>query len=382
MDNTEILIEDPPAAGATGVLRCPACGHGDEGPASVATSLFPHERLRRCSRCGVRHVESEGDDRWVFTCADCGLPFLTGEQSPAAEQKCPDCCSGRIPADLPDGEVAEAIETEVRAALASEWEFVNSPSLSVYLERMAGQVCRRMNPAPERGHVVLFEAPEWWTLALPSGTILLSLGALAGLEDEAELAFVLAHELAHAASAEAAVRLVRTGLQVVALEDNGGREQSWAHAAHDLIRLGYGRVREKEADRRAIEVVTALGYDPDSVTHYLRRLEKLVAQGDRRVAEIALAHPTPATRLRTVEECAAAAPQPRIAPRVNREVFRRVAGHNVLSTRLERVDGFVEEADDEANGRTAAERAHRRFWLVAALVGLAAALGLAAWQLL
>ena len=38
------------------------------------------------------------------------------------------------------------------------------------------------------------------------------------------------------------MRLVRTGLQVVALEDNGGRRQSWSHAAHDLIRLGYGRM--------------------------------------------------------------------------------------------------------------------------------------------
>jgi predicted Zn-dependent protease len=283
---------------------------------------------------------------------------------------------------LPDGEVAEAIETEVRAALEAEWKFVGSTSVSVYLERMAGQLRRRMDPAPSRSHVVLFEAPEWWTLAMPSGTILLSLGTIVGLEDEAELAFVLAHELAHAASAEAAVRLVRTGLQVVALEDNGGREQSWSHAAHDLIRLGYGRVREKEADRRAIEVVTALGYDPNSVANYLRRVERLVAEGDRRVAEIALAHPTPASRLRTVEECVAASPQPRVAPRVNREVFRRVAGHDVLATRLERVEGFAEQPDEESTGRVAAERGHRRFWLVLALAALATALGFAVWQLL
>jgi len=381
MDNTEILIAEPPVASATGVRPCPACGHRDDGLAGIVTSLFPQERLRRCSRCGVRHAESDSSDRWVFTCEDCGLPFLAAEHSPSAEQKCPDCCSGRIPADLPDGEVAEAIESEVRAALESEWKFVSSPSLSVYLERMAGQFCSRMDRAPARSQVVLFEAPEWWTLALPSGTILLSLGTLVGLEDEAELAFVLAHELAHAASAEAAVRLVRTGLQVVALEDNGGHEQSWSHAAHDLIRLGYGRVREKDADRRAIEVVTALGYDPNSVANYLRRVEKLVAEGDTRVAEIALAHPTPARRLRFVEEFVAASPPPRIGPRVNREVFRRVAGHNVLATRLERVEGFAEESDEEPNGRTATERGNRRFWLAVALAALATALGFAAWQL-
>jgi predicted Zn-dependent protease len=382
MDNTEILIEDLPATSGSDVHPCPACGSRDEGLESVATSLFPQCRLRRCSRCGVRHAESESDDRWVFTCDDCGLPFPSAGRASAEDKRCPECCSGRIPADLPDAEVAEAIEREVRAALEAEWKFVNSPSLSVYLERMAGQVCRRMNPAPRRGHVVLFDAPEWWTLALPSGTILLSLGTLEGLEDEAELVFILAHELAHAASAEAAVRLVRTGLQVVALEDNGGHQQSWSHAAHDLIRLGYGRVRERDADRRAIEVVTALGYDPNSVAQYLRRLHRLIAQGDRRVAEIALAHPTPAIRARTVEEHVAGSPQSRISPRVNREVFRRVAGRNVLATRLERVEGFGDDSDDETQGRNAAERAHRRFWLAVAMVALATALGIAAWQFL
>jgi predicted Zn-dependent protease len=381
MDNTEILIEEPPDVSATGSRPCPACGHHDDGPAGLVTSLFPQQRLRRCSRCGVRHAESGSSDRWVFTCQDCGLPFLAEEHTSSEDRKCSDCCSGRIPADLPDREVAEAIESEVRAALGVEWKFVNSPSLSVYLERMAGQLCRQMDPRPARSQVVLLEAPEWWTLALPSGTILLSLGTLVGLEDEAELAFVLAHELAHAASAEAAVRLVRTGLQVVALEDNGGHEPPWSHAAQDLIRLGYGRVRETDADRRAIEVVTALGYDPNSVSNYLRRVERLVADGDSRVAEIALAHPTPARRLRTVEECVAASPQPRVATRVNREVFRRVAGHDVLATRLERVEGFAEQSNAEPTGRAAAQRGKRRFWLAVALATLAAALGFAAWQL-
>jgi predicted Zn-dependent protease len=310
------------------------------------------------------------------------LPFLNAEATSAETARCPDCLSGRMPADLPDPEVAGAIEREVRSALEAEWKFVNAPSLSTYLDRMARQVCRGMDPAPAHSRVVLFEAPEWWTLALPSGTILVSLGTLVGLEDEAELAFVLAHELAHAASADAAIRLVRTGLQVVALEDDGSTRQPWSHAAEDLIRLGYGRERERGADRQAIEAVMALDYDPDSVLRYLRRIDRLVAAGDPRVAELALAHPTATSRLRAVEAYAAACPQPRTAPRVNREVFRRVAGHDVLATRLERVEGFAEEPDPVGGDRTGTEPAHRRLWLIVALALLAGLLGLAAWQFL
>lgn len=382
MDNTEVLIEESPVGAEPVDRSCPSCRHSEQGPPGVATSLFPNERLRRCRHCGVRHSDSEASERRVWTCKDCGLPFLTAERTSADTARCPDCLSGRMPADLPDRDVADAIEREVGSALEAEWRFVKARSLSTYLDRMAGQVCRRMDAAPARSRVVLFEAPEWWTLALPSGTVLISLGALAGLEDEAELAFVLAHELAHASTADAAVRLVRTGLQVVALEDDGSTRQPWSHAAEDLIRLGYGRDRERAADRQAIEAVMALGYDPNSVCRYLRRVDRLVAAGDRRLAELALAHPTAVNRLRAVEEFVASCPQRRATLRVNREVFRRVAGHNVLATRLERVEGFTEGPDPQAGDRAGAERAHRRLWLIVALALLAALLGLTAWQFL
>jgi predicted Zn-dependent protease len=379
MDDTQILIKDPPPARDAEERSCSACGQRDGDLAAVETSLFPGVELRRCPRCGARHAASGVEERRVCSCDDCGLPFLT-EEVGAQGRRCPDCLSHRIPSGLADSDVAEATEREVRAALEAEWKFVSSPSLSVYLNRLAGQICRCMDAAPKSCRVVLFESPGWWTLALPSGTILLSLGTLVGLEDEAELAFVLAHELAHAASADAAVRLARTGLQVVALEDNGGHARSWSRAAHDLIRLGYGRVREQDADRRAIEAISAMGYDPQSVTRYLERLAALIAQGDSRVGELALAHPIPARRLRSVEEIVAASPQFRMAPRVNREVFRRAAGHNVLATRLERVEGFTDALAENPDERSETEQNHRRFWLAVALILLAAVLGLVAWQ--
>ncbi len=140
-------------------------------------------------------------------------------------------------------------------------------------------------------------------------------------------------------------------------------------------------MREQDADRRAIEALIALGYDPESVRRYLRRLQRLVEQGDPHVAEIALAHPTLARRLQIIEEVVSASPQSRVTARVNREVFRRAAGHKVLSTRLERVEGSVASADAETEGQRA-DGGHRRFWLLLALGALSAVLGFVVWQLL
>jgi predicted Zn-dependent protease len=379
MDVTNALIEEQPASAEAAGHPCPGCAEASGGTAVVTTSLFPDQPLRRCPSCGTRYSDVEEAPRTVVSCLDCGLPFLAEDSLPRQQHQCPDCRTGRIPADLPDVEVAEATEREVRAAVDGEWRFVSAPSLSVYLNRLAGQISRRLDPAPASSRVVLFEDPHCRTLALPSGTVLLSLGTLASLEDEAELAFVLAHELAHAASADAAVRLVRVGLHVVALENHGELEQSWSHAANDLIRLGYGRARERDADERAFRAVASLGYDTQSVVRYLRRLQTLVERGDPRVAELALAHPLPNDRLRQIERIIATRPALRTAPRVNREVFRRAAGQNVLSTGLERVEGLGASVDEPSEESVVAERRHRRVWLAVAVVMLAVLLSVLGW---
>ncbi len=383
MDGTRTLSESPSVA-TEAVVACPNCGQAAGALSPVRTSLFPADPLRRCARCGARFCDDVAA-RSVRSCSDCGLPFVGTEPSPRQEHRCPDCLAGRIPADLPDSEVAEATEREVRLALEHEWSFVSAPSLSRYLNRLAAQICRRLESAPENSSILLFEDADWRTLALPSGTVLLSVGKLVALEDEAELAFVLAHELAHATAADAAVRLVRVGLHVVALENRGALGQSWSYAAFDLIRLGYGRARELEADRRALDAVMELGYDPDAVVRYLRRLQSSIDRGDSRVAELALAHPTPVDRLRHVEQQLSARPEPPVK-RVNREVFRRAAGHSVLSTSLERVEKLEAAANAAGEPRPqqeqaaeAAERAHRGFWMMIAAVSLVAAMAVLGW---
>jgi predicted Zn-dependent protease len=260
----------------------------------------------------------------VFTCETCGLPFLAEAILPHGGRRCSPCTSGLVPPEIPDREVAAAAENEVRAALATHWRFVTSSTAQPYLDRIAKHVGSRIPGAPASSRVVLIETPEHRTLALPSGTLLLSTGLLAFLEDEAELAFVLGHEIAHAASGEAAVRLVRLGFQATARERHATDGLCWSDAAVDLARLGYGRTREHDADASALAAMLDLEYEPQSACRYLQRLHASVIRGDGGVAETEVAHPTPKDRLRRIERTLGA----RVGatsdvPRVNREVFRR-----------------------------------------------------------
>ena len=383
MDVSPPLAESTPRASSAPLLSssaCPLCGDARPGTPAVVTSLYPTEYLRRCLRCGRRSTIGPARPFLLSSCADCGIPFLTHGGDPESRPRCADCSAGRFPSDLPDRHVAEATERELVLALERVWAFVRAPSLSVYLDRLVEQIRSHMDTGLTASGVALFEDARYWTLALPSGRVLLSLGTLSGLEDEAELAFVLAHELAHASSIDASARLVRLGLRIVTQGQRAEIAGSWSDAAHDAIRVGYGRAREREADRRAFHAIVSMGYDPRSVLAYLRRVGGLVEDGDPRVAELALAHPLPAERVRWLEAEMTAVPAGRAALRVNREVFRRAAGQEALLARLERVDG-VQPAATESDGDTPAERRHRTLWLAVSLVLVAVLLAVAAWYL-
>jgi len=358
-------------------VACPRCGDPPTGLPGVPSPLAPSDPLRRCARCGTRYIAGQGATRLVFECSECGLSFSSDELLPRSAHRCPDCRGGKLPADLPDRRLAAAIEREMRAALEAQWRFVGTRSLTGYLDGLARQVAARIEGAPSAVRVVLFEDPGLRTLALPSGTLLLSLGTLLFLEDEAELVFVLAHELTHAACADAATRLVRLGFDVLVREGGETGEAGWSRAANDLVALGYGRNRERDADSRGLEAVLALGYDPEAVLRYLGRLRSLVDRGDPRVAEIFVAHPAPAERAQRAGKMLFDRTYPATG-RVNREVFRRAAGHGVLATRLERVRGFGEAAPTH-DTRTRGRRIRVLAWVAAAIVTIATIAAVSIW---
>jgi len=125
---------------------------------------------------------------------------------------------------------------------------------------------------------------------LPGGFLYVDSALILAADGEAELAGVLAHEIAHVAARHATRALTRkqmcnvlgsmallTGPAGIALEESGG-------IAGPLSVKKFSRDSEYEADLLAIEYAYVAGYDPDA---FLTALEKLHALETERIANLA-----------------------------------------------------------------------------------------------
>ena len=353
--------------------RCPRCGSDWQGQSSVRSLLLRGMELRRCPSCGVRFAIDAIPPREIATCDVSGLPFFVDELLPDQPPISPGIRSGRLPEAFTDPDVIAATELEVRRALNLRWNFVTENKLASYLDRILHAVALRIPGAPDDGNVIIVDDQNMRTLALPSGTVLISLGTLAALEDEAELAFVLAHEMAHVADGDAGSRLVWLSMEGLSKENDVDGVGPWAAAAHELIRLGHGSVRELEADRRALEAILELDYDPDSALNVLTRLESRIRRGSERCAEIAAAHPPPTRRIQALRRQLTEWSRNDSAPKVNRAVYRQAAGHTVLRERMEAAPGLSFEEPAERPVEPVPNPGGNR-WRTAIAIGLLATL--------
>ncbi|HWP94385.1 MAG TPA: M48 family metalloprotease [Gammaproteobacteria bacterium] len=167
-------------------------------------------------------------------------------------------------------------------------DYVVDPELTRYVN----EIGTRLAQASDRPHlpfefVVLNNSvPNAW--ALPGGKIAINRGLLIELENEAELAAVLGHEITHATArhgAKAVERnlLLQTGVAVVTLgtalatgrEDRAALVGAGAALGAMLVSQKYGRDAELEADYYGMRYMARAGYDPQGAVTLQEKFVKL-----------------------------------------------------------------------------------------------------------
>ena len=180
--------------------------------------------------------------------------------------------------------------------------------------------------------------------AMPGGTVVVSHGLVKRLASEAELAGVLAHEIAHvlkrhqlsAIQSDAGWSAAAQGAKAVAADQIGrrggdvlGLKSQLANAGVDLVKDGLflrplDRRMEYEADRLGVVVAARGGYDPYGFVAVLTMLAQV--KPDESGASITFStHPSPADRLAELEKAMPALEQYARQPQVEGR-FRQTVG--------------------------------------------------------
>lgn len=139
---------------------------------------------------------------------------------------------------------------------------------------------------------------------LPGGKMAVYTGILAVTQDDAGLAVVMGHEIAHATARHGTQAMTRQlalggGLAVLGIVLEGNEvdpEYSLAVASLGaaLLNLSYGRDAELEADRIGLITMARAGYDPRVAVDFWQRME---AQGGETAPEWLSTHPSHSHRV-------------------------------------------------------------------------------------
>lgn len=137
--------------------------------------------------------------------------------------------------------------------------------------------------------------------AAPGGYIHVTRGALALMQDEAELAGVLAHEIMHVTGKHTIRSIQKTkAVQMGASETLSGNaallDRVVSATYESIVERGFGRDDEREADAEGVALSSRVGYQPAALRSFLTRLKERNASSRERRGLFA-SHPDMQSRL-------------------------------------------------------------------------------------
>lgn len=200
-----------------------------------------------------------------------------------------------------------ALGRELSMEVEQSSRVLTDPVVNEYINR-TGQILVRHSDCKVPFTIKIIDDDEVNAFALPGGFFYINTGAILAADDEAELAGVMAHEIAHVCARHATRNLTKSEITQYAslpLIFFGGpigySVRQVASIAMPMSFLKFSRDAEREADLLGIEYQYAAGYDPTAFVDFFEKLEGEEKEPHNFVARAFMTHPMTEDRVRRAE---------------------------------------------------------------------------------
>ncbi len=192
------------------------------------------------------------------------------------------------------------------AEVARSYPVLADTQAEAYVTHMGRRIAARSDWAGLRFSFRIIDTDEVYTFSLPGGHVYVSRGMIQTVATAAELAAVLAHEVAHVAGRHGAEQVSRRyGLALVVQSLLGDNPAIGRRIVAELFTpqgmLAYGWQAEKEADQLAVAYLLRAGYDPRGLAQAVERLRALEEEDAPAVAKWRVTHDAAKERLRWIK---------------------------------------------------------------------------------
>jgi predicted Zn-dependent protease len=197
-------------------------------------------------------------------------------------------------------QVAQEIERQARV--------VDDPVVAEYVNRV-GQNLVRNSDVKVPVTIKVLDAEEVNAMALPGGFFFVNSGLILKAETEAELAGVMAHEIAHIAARHGTRQATRG--QVINLASiplifmGGWTGYGIRQATSVLVPLGFlkfSRAFESEADLLGLQYLYKAGYDPTAFVDFFEKIQSAEKKRPGTMAKVFSSHPMTDDRIKSSQQ--------------------------------------------------------------------------------
>lgn len=224
-----------------------------------------------------------------------------------------DLNKGQIQFYSVDREVA--LGRQLSAEVDRSSRILNDPIIAEYANRVAQNIVLNSD-AKVPFTIKVIDSNDVNAFALPGGFLYIHRGLIEAADNEAELAGVIAHEVAHVAARhgmeqQSKGQLINyASIPLIFVGGLGGYiAQQVAGLAVPLGFLKFSRGAEKEADRLGAQYMWKSGYDPQALVTFFEKLQAKEKKKPGTLAKLFSSHPMTQDRIKDVQLLVARFPE-------------------------------------------------------------------------